>query len=59
MGLGVWLGLPCKIVASQADDCPECLAAPTNIGALMIRIGFWGVPYYNYSIIYPKPYSNY
>ena len=25
----------------------------------MIRTGFWGLPYYNCSIIYPKPYSNY
>ena len=25
-----------------------------NVGALIIRIGFWGVPYYDYSIIYPQ-----
>ena len=31
----------------------------SNVRALIIRIGFWGVPYYNCSIIYPKPYSNY
>ena len=30
-----------------------------NVGALIIRIGFWGAPCYNYSIIYPKAYSNY
>ena len=30
-----------------------------NIGALIITLFFWGVPYYNYSIMGPKPYSNY
>ena len=34
-------------------------ARPLMYGALIIRIGFWGVPYYIYSIVYPKPYSNY
>ena len=29
-----------------------------KVGDLTIRIGFWGVPYYHCSIIYPKPYSN-
>ena len=29
-------------------------------GAVIVRIGFWGVPYYSYSRKYPpKPYSNY
>ena len=30
-----------------------------NTGALTIRVGFWGVPYFKYSIIYHKNYSNY
>ena len=25
----------------------------------IVRIGFWGPPYYIYSRIYPKPHSNY
>ena len=33
----------------------------SNAWPLIIRMGFWGVPYYNYGILYypPKPYSNY
>ena len=30
-----------------------------NIGALMIRIRFWGILYYDYNKEPPKPYSNY
>ena len=30
-----------------------------NIGALIIRIGFGGIIYYNYNKEPPKPYSNY
>ena len=26
---------------------------PSNVGAFIVRIGFWGVPCYNHSIIYP------
>ena len=26
----------------------------TDVGALVIRIGFWGVPFCSYSIIYPQ-----
>ena len=29
-----------------------------KVEALTTRIGFLGGPYYNYSITYPKPYSN-
>ena len=31
----------------------------TNVGALMIRIGFGGILYYNCNTEPPKPYSNY
>ena len=24
------------------------------VGALITKMGFWGVPYYSYSIIYPR-----
>ena len=24
-----------------------------NVAALIVRIGFWGVPYHNHSILYP------
>ena len=27
---------------------------PSNVGALVTRIGFWGLLIYNYSIISPK-----
>ena len=30
-----------------------------NIGALIIRVGFGGILYYNYNKEPPKPYSNY
>ena len=30
----------------------------SNVGALIIRIGLFGVPYHNYSRIYPKPNSD-
>ena len=29
-----------------------------NVGASIIRIGFWGPLYYNYNKEPPKPYSN-
>ena len=30
-----------------------------DVGALIIRIGFGGISYYNYNKEPPKPYSNY
>ena len=30
-----------------------------NVGVFSIRIGFWGIVYYNYNKETPKPYSNF
>ena len=54
-------------MASDGSSDPTILIGLTdwqvltthNVGALIIRVRFWGVPYFNYGIIYPKPYSKY
>ena len=51
---------------SSMELCELCRRTPRdldmvqefNVGALIIRIGFWGFLIYNCSIISPKPCSN-
>ena len=37
----------------QVDGMFEIMN-PSNVGALIIRMGLWGVPYCNYSLMGPK-----
>ena len=41
------------------DAVPQLQLGNSNVGALIIRTGFWGVPYYNYSGFRGVPYYNY
>ena len=59
----VWRGLEHLERASDfgATRRPKTANYSGTVGALIIRIGFWGVfrIIINYSIMYSKPYSNY
>ena len=43
----------------EGDPVAQESGRGTDVGALMIRIGCWGILYHSYIKEPPKPYSNY
>ena len=48
------MALPDSMHGTTIEYSGETEVLQLGRGALIIRIGFWGVPYDDYSIFYPK-----
>ena len=56
-GLGVWnwgIGVSGQGSVLVGDRAEVFKDSGLDVGALIIRIGFWGLPWYSYSRVYPQ-----